>query len=132
MEEQAIQASQALDVRRNLEMDIFGTADEEEDEGGNKLGKGGDLDMFDTDDEEELEAAAVEAHEDKDLEDTLKLSETVTNRWNFASLISSKYYKKIHKTLGKLFLREEMELLEGLLLSQKEFWNWIEILWILT
>ena len=80
MEEQAIQASQALDVRRNLEMDIFGTADEEEHEGGNKLGKGGDLDMFDTDDEEELEAAAVEAHEDKDLEDTLKLSETVTNR----------------------------------------------------
>ena len=80
MEEQAIQASQALDARRNLEMDIFGTADEEEDEGGNKLGKGGDLDMFDTDDEEELEAAAVEAHEDKDLEDTLKLSETVTNR----------------------------------------------------
>jgi len=96
LEEQAIQASQALDVRRNLEMDIFGTADEEEDEGGNKLGKGGDLDMFDTDDEEELEAAAVEAHEDKDLEDTLKLSETVTNR-------------------------EEMELLEGLLLSQKDF-----------
>ena len=87
MEEQAIQASQALDVRRNLEMDIFGTADEEEDEGGDKLG---DLDMFDTDDEEELEAAAVEAHGDKDLEDTLKLSETVTNRWNFASLISSK------------------------------------------
>ena len=67
-------------MRRNLEIDIFGTDDEEEDEGGNKLGKGGDLDMFDTDDEEELEAAAVEAHEDKDLEDTLKLSETVTNR----------------------------------------------------
>ena len=53
-------------------------------------GKEGDLGMFDTDDEEELEAAAVEAHEDKDLEDTLKLSETVTNRWYFASLISSK------------------------------------------
>ena len=103
MEEQAIQASQALDVRRNLEMDIFGTDDEEEDEGGDKLGKGGDLDMFDTDDEEELEAAAVEAHEDKDLEDTLKLSETVTNRWNFASLISSKYYKKNTQNFRKTF-----------------------------
>ena len=39
------------------------------------------MDMFDTDDEKELEAAAVEADEDKDLEDTLKLSESVTNRW---------------------------------------------------
>ena len=76
LEEQAIQASQAQDVRRNLEMDIFGTDDEEE--GEDKLDKGEDEDMFDTD-EEELEAAAVEVHEDKDLEDTLKLSETVTN-----------------------------------------------------
>ena len=80
MEEQAIQASQALDVRRNLEMDIFGTDDEEEEEGEDKLGKGGKMDMFDTDEEEELEAAAVEAHEDKDLEDTLKLSQRVPNR----------------------------------------------------
>ena len=80
LEEQAIQASQALDVRRNLEMDIFGTDNEEEEEGEDKLGKGEDEDMFNTDDEEELEAAAVEVHEDKDLEDTLKLSETVTNR----------------------------------------------------
>ena len=80
MEEQAIQASQALDVRRNLEMEIFGTDDEEE-EGENNLGqKEGDMDMFDTDDEKELEAAAVASYEDKDLEDTLKLSQAVTNR----------------------------------------------------
>ena len=80
MEEQAIQASQALDVRRNLEMEIFGTDDEEE-EGENNLGqKEGDMDMFDTDDGKELEAAAVASHEDKDLEDTLKLSQAVTNR----------------------------------------------------
>lgn len=79
LEEQAIQASQALDVRRNLEKDIFGTDDEEDEEV--KLGKEVDMDMFDTDDEKELEAAAVEADEDKDLEDTLKLSESVTNRW---------------------------------------------------
>jgi len=32
LEEQAIQASQALDVRRNLEKDIFGTDDEEDEE----------------------------------------------------------------------------------------------------
>merc|ERR1719397_1981898 len=57
LEEQAIQASQALDVRRNLEMDIFGTDNEEEEEGEDKLGKGEDEDMFNTDDEEELEAA---------------------------------------------------------------------------
>ena len=61
-------------------MDIFGTDDEEEEEE-NKLGRVGDvIDMFDSDDEKELEAAAVAAHEDKDLEDTLKLSQTVTNR----------------------------------------------------
>ena len=66
-------------MRRNLEMDIFGTDDEEE-EKEDKLGEREDIDMFDTDDEDELEAAADEVHEDKDLEDALKLSETVTNR----------------------------------------------------
>ena len=79
LEEQAIQASQALDVRRNLEMDIFGTDDEEEKKE-DKLSESEDIDMFDTDDEDDLEAAAIEVHEDKDLEDTLRLSETVTNR----------------------------------------------------
>merc|ERR550517_1656840 len=95
LEDEAIPASQALEVRRNLEMDIFGTDDEEEKKE-DKLSEKEDIDMFDTDDEDDLEAAADEVHEDKDLEDTLRLSETVTNR-------------------------EEMELLEGILLSQKEF-----------
>ena len=79
MEEEAIQASQALEVRRNLEMDIYGT-DDEKDTKEDKLSEREDIDMFDTDDEDELEAAAIEVHEDKDLEDTLRLSETVTNR----------------------------------------------------
>ena len=46
MEEEAIQASQALEVRRNLEMDIDGMDDEEK-KREDKLGEQEDVDMFD-------------------------------------------------------------------------------------
>ena len=60
LEEEAIQASQAIDVRRNLVMDIFDADDEE----GGCVDKSGswkeeEVDMFDTDDED-LQAAVKE------------------------------------------------------------------------
>lgn len=93
MEEEAIQASQPTDVRRNLVMDILGTDEEEEEvevegprvEADESVKEARYLDhgdMFDSD-EEGLELALDEVQEEREMEQTLKLSQAVTNRLAF-------------------------------------------------
>ena len=116
LEEEAIQASQPTDVRRNLVMDILGTDEEEEEVEGDGSVKEAtyldDGDMFDSD-EEGLELALDEVQEEREMEQTLKLSQAVTNRLTFSSSLPLPLY-------NLNFPREEMEFFEGILKSQKE------------
>ena len=91
LEEDAIQASQPTDVRRNLVMDILGTDEEEEEVEGPRVEADESVkearyldhgDMFDSD-EEGLELALDEVQEEREMEQTLKLSQAVTNRLAF-------------------------------------------------
>ena len=122
LEVEAIQASQPTDVRRNLVKDILGTDEEEEeevedprveaDESVKEATYFDDGDMFDSD-EEGLELALDEVQEEREMEQTLKLSQAVTNRLTFSLSLSLPLY-------NLNFSREEMELFEGILKSQKE------------
>ena len=121
LEEDAIQTSQPTDVRRNLVMDILGTDEEEEEVEGPRVEADesvkeatylDDGDMFDSD-EEGLELALDEVQEEREMEQTLKLSQAVTNRLTFSSSLPLPLY-------NLNFPREEMEFFEGILKSQKE------------
>ena len=96
LEEEAIQASQPTDVRKNLVMDILGTDEEEEEVEGPRVKADesvkeatyfDDGDMFDSD-EEGLELALDEVQEEREMEQTLKLSQALTYRLTFSLSLS--------------------------------------------
>ena len=100
LEEEAIQASQPTDVRKNLVMDILGTDEEEEEVEGPRVKADESLkeathyddgDMFDSD-EEGLELALDEVQEEREMEQTLKLSQALTNRLTFSLSLSLLLY----------------------------------------
>ena len=100
LEEEAIQASQPTEVRKNLVMDILDTDEEEEevedprveaDESVKEATYFDDGDMFDSD-EEGLELALDEVQEEREMEQTLKLSQAVTNRLTFSLSLSLPLY----------------------------------------